>query len=254
MDAGAKTQLSSIVQGLRVLLTLAFLMPLFANLPQATLAAIVISAMLSLANFGYLRRLYVVSPSEFCGALAALVGVLVLGVLPGLALGVGLTAVMLTYRSSYPNTAVLGKLPGIEVYRDLARHPEAQIIPGILIFRFDASPFFANAPHLERHLKACLRHSQPLPSAVIIDCESMNMIDSTAMDMFMALHKELEAKLIVLYFARVKDPVRDAMQRAGMEDAMGRECFFDQICDAVQAHEARERQATAAVEQIVAKF
>jgi high affinity sulfate transporter 1 len=254
IDAGAKTQLSSVVQAALVLLTLAFLMPLFTNLPQATLAAIVISAMLSLANFAYLRRLYFVSPGEFCAAATALVGVLVLGVLPGLGLGVGLTAIMLTYRSSYPNTAVLGKMPGVEVYRDVARHPEAQTIPGVLIFRFDASPFFANAAHLERHLKACLRHCSPSPSAVIVDCESMNSIDSTAMDMFIALHAELQARLIVLYFARVKDPVREAMQRAEMEDAMGRDCFFDQICDAVQAHSSRERAATAVVEKIVANL
>ncbi len=254
IDAGAKTQLSSVVQAILVLLTLAFLMPLFTNLPQATLAAIVISAMLSLANFGYLKRLYYVSPGEFCAAATALVGVLVLGVLPGLGLGVGLTAIMLTYRSSYPNTAVLGKMPGIEVYRDIARHPDAQTIPGILIFRFDASPFFANAAHLERHLKACLRHASPPPSAVIIDCESMNSIDSTAMDMFIALHAELESKLIGLYFARVKDPVREAMQRAGMETAVGCDCYFDQICDAVAAFSASERTATATVKQIVANL
>ena len=254
MDAGAKTQISSLVQAALVLLTLAFLMPLFANLPQATLAAIVISAMLSLANFAYLKRLYFISPSEFCAAATAIVGVLVLGVLPGLGLGVGLTAIMLTYRSSYPNTAILGKMPGIEVYRDLARHPEAQTVPGIVIFRFDASPFFANAAHFERHLKACLRHASPAPTALIIDCESMNMIDSTAMDMFVAMHAELSKRLVVLYFVRVKDPLREAMQRAGMEAAMGSGHFFDQICDAIAAHRASEQEATAAVNKIVANF
>ena len=156
-QAGAKSQVYSLITAVFVVCTLLFLMPLFEKLPQTTLAAIVIASMLALVDFGYLRRLYAISSAEFCEATAALIGVLALGVLPGIGLGVGLTAIALTYRSSYPGSAVLGKLPGQDVYRDITRHPEAKTIPCLLIFRFDASPFFANAPQFERQLKEALR-------------------------------------------------------------------------------------------------
>lgn len=238
-QAGAKSQVYSLITAVLVVFTLLFLMPLFKNLPQTTLAAIVIASMLALIDFGYLRRLYTISQYEFFEATAALIGVLVMGVLPGIGLGVGLAAVALTYRSSYPGSAVLGKLPGQDVYRDITRHPDAQTIPSLLIFRFDASPFFANAPQLERKLKAALREARPPAKAVIIDCESMNMIDSTAMERLAALHAELASRQVGLGFARVRDPVLDAMRRDGLVELFGSENFFPSIGDAVAEFSSR---------------
>jgi high affinity sulfate transporter 1 len=149
MEAGAKTQVSSLVHGSLVVLTLLFLMPLFRNLPHATLAAIVIEAMLGLANFSYLKNLRRVSPVEYAVALVAFLGVLFLGALQGIGLGVVLSLLLLIHRASHPGTAVLGKLPGEEMYRDILRHPEATTIPGLLLFRFDADLIFPNANYFQ---------------------------------------------------------------------------------------------------------
>ncbi len=135
MEAGAKTQVSSLVNGGLVVLTLLFLMPLFRNLPHATLGAIVIEAMLGLGNVSYLKNLRRLSPVEFSVAMVAFFGVLFLGVLQGISLGVILSLLLLIQRASHPGTAVLGQIPGEQMYRDILRHPEAKTIPGLLIFR-----------------------------------------------------------------------------------------------------------------------
>jgi len=240
-EAGAKTQAASLVEAAIVLLTMLFLLPLFANLPQATLAAIVIQAMLGLIDFSYLKRLRGISQGEFCVAVAATLGVLTLGVLPGIGMGVGLAVLTLTYRSSFPGISVLGKIPGEEVYRDVTRRRDAQTIPRLLIVRFDASPFFANARQIERKVRDLVATADPPPKVVLVDAENMNMIDSTAIDSLAELHAELTARRVELYFAHVKDPVWDAMRRGGLEETVGRDHFFESIADGVKAFSERKR-------------
>ncbi len=239
LEAGAKTQVASLIQAALVLLTLVFIMPAFANLPYATLAAIVIHSMLRLIDFAYLRHLYRISVSEFFVALTAFLGVMTLGVLPGIGLGMALAALMLTYRSSFPGAAVLGKLPNEEIYRDVTRRRDAQTIPGLLIVRLEASPFFANAPHFDRELRSLISDADPPIAAVLIDAENINGIDSTAIEMVMDLHSDLAAQGIDLCFAHVKDPVWDDMRRGGLEAALGCDHFFESVSDAVQAFTAR---------------
>jgi high affinity sulfate transporter 1 len=142
--AGGKTQVVSLINAGLVFLTLLFVLPLFFKLPNATLSAVVIQAMLGLLNFAYLRKLFRIDRSEFAYAMAALFGVLVLGILQGVALGVVLALVLLIRRVSRPTTAVLGRLPGTDAYRDITLRSEAETIPGLLIFRFDAPIIFAN--------------------------------------------------------------------------------------------------------------
>lgn len=145
MSAGGKTQLSNLVSAVFVFLTLMFLMPLFENLPVATLGAIVIQAIFGLADFAYFKRLWGISLREFSVAMVALFGVLVLSVLHGIGLGVVLALVLLIYRASYPGTSVLGQLPGPDLFRDVSRNSDANTFPGLLIFRFENNLFFANA-------------------------------------------------------------------------------------------------------------
>lgn len=237
MGAGGKTQLSSLIHAGFIFLTLMFLMPLFKNLPHATLGAIVIHAMLGLMDFGYLKRLRGISRIEFGLAMSAFAGVLVFGVLQGIGIGVVLSIVALIYRASYPGTAVLGQVPGREgVYRDIKRYPDAKTLPGLLLFRFDSPVFFANANHFADVLQRAVGAADGPLKAVLVDAEPANLIDTTACDMLVKLHSELADKGIVLAFARVRDPVRDVMRRAGVEAAVGADRYFDRITDGVKAY------------------
>src|SRR6266852_4164736 len=144
MAAGARTQLANLVAAIFCFLTLVLLTPLFRGMPHPALAAIVIAAMLHLSNLGYLRDLRARSRSEFAIAAIVIAGELTLGVLHGIALGVALSLLMLIYRTSHPQGAVLGQLPGEEAYRDVRLHPEARTFSGLLIWRPGGDLFFAS--------------------------------------------------------------------------------------------------------------
>ena len=141
-----RTQLTALVNAALVILTLLFLMPFFQNLPQATLGAIVIFAMILMLDASYFRRLYRISRDEFWYASVAFLGELFLGTLPGVLLGVVLSLLVLIRRVTRPGTAVIGRMPD-ETFRDVKRYPEAETIPGLLIFRFDSVLFFSNADY-----------------------------------------------------------------------------------------------------------
>src|ERR1700756_2430159 len=161
MAAGARTQLANLVAAVFCFLTLVFLTPLFRGMPHPALAAIVIAAMLHLSRPDYLRDLFGRSRWEFVLAAIVIAGELTLGVPHGIALGVTLSLLMLIYRTSHPEGAVLGQLPGTEAYRDLRRHPKALTFPGLLIWRAGGDLFFASIGHLDKGLKAALAASRP---------------------------------------------------------------------------------------------
>ena len=148
MAAGARTQLTNLVAAVFCFLTLVLLTPLFRGMPHPTLAAIVIAAMLHLSKPGYLRDLLARTRLEFALAAIVIAGELTLGVPHGIVLGVALSLLMLIYRTSHPEGAVLGQLPGTEAYRDVRRHPEARTFPGLLIWRVGGDLFFASIGHL----------------------------------------------------------------------------------------------------------
>lgn len=235
MEVGAKTQVSSLVNGSLVVFTLLLLMPLFRNLADTTLAAIVIEAMLGLDNFSYFKKLRRISPIDFAIAMAAFWGVLFLGVLQGISVGVVLSLALLIYRVSYPGTAVLGKLPGEQMYRNIARRPEAKTIPGLLIFRFSSDLLFPNANYFHSQLKQAIRAAKQPVQQVLIDAESINLIDTTAIEVLSKLRQELDQQQIVLSLARVRDSVRELMHRAGLEKEIGAIHFYERISDGVAA-------------------
>jgi high affinity sulfate transporter 1 len=235
VEAGAKTQIASVISGGFVLLTLLFLMPLFRNLSHATLAAIVIEAMLGLANFSYFKNLRRIDTAEFIIAMTVFFGVLFLGVLQGIGLGVILSVAILIHGASHPGTAVLGKLPDEQMYRDILLHPEAATVPGLLIFRFDSRLIFPNANHFRNQLKQAIWESQSPVKQVLIDAESINLIDTTAMAMLEELREELRKKQIIFSLARVRDSVREEMRRAGLESKIGNSYFYERITDGVEA-------------------
>ena len=214
-SAGARTQLSTITASLSVGLTLAFLLPLFRNLPEAVLGAIVVHAVAHLADVGTLKYYAKLRTGSIWAALVALVGVLQMGILKGLIFAVGLTLIALMHKLSSPQDSVLGRLPGSENFVDVGRYPEAEQIHGLLIFRPNGILFFANANRVHSRLRELVKATGPSLRAVIINLEASPAIDVTCLEMLDRLQGELRELGIDFYFARVADPVRDLFKRSG---------------------------------------
>ena len=154
-----------------------------------------------------------------------------LGVLQGIALGVALSLLMLIYRTSHPQGAVLGQLPGTEAYRDVQRHPEALTFPGLLIWRAGGDLFFASIGHLDQGLKAALATHRPPARQLLLDADSVNFIDTSACDAVLNFIKELQSQGIIFAFARVRDEVREQMTGSGQRPT----AIFGERLTSVQA-------------------
>jgi high affinity sulfate transporter 1 len=241
MAAGARTQLANLVAAVFCFLTLVLLTPLFRGMPHPALAAIVIAAMLHLSKPGYLGDLLARSHREFGLAAIVIAGELTLGVPHGIALGVALSLLMLVYRTSHPEGAVLGQLPGTEAYRDVRRHPEALTFPGLLIWRAGGDLFFASIGHLDAGLKAALAAAHPPAKHVLVDADSVNFIDTSACDALLNSIKQLQSQGITIGFARVRDEVRERMRRGGLETLVGSAKFYERVTDGVRAWQQQEK-------------
>ena len=233
--AGARTQVANLVAAVFCFLTLVLLTPLFRGMPHPALGAIVIAAMLHLSKPAYLRDLLGRARWEFAIAAIVVAGELTLGVLQGIALGVALSLLMLIYRTSHPQGAVLGQLPGTEAYRDVQRHPEALTFPGLLIWRAGGDLFFASIGHLDQGLKAALATHRPPARQLLLDADSVNFIDTSACDAVLNFIKELQSQGIIFAFARVRDEVREQMRLGGIEAAVGSSNFHERVTDGVRA-------------------
>ena len=216
--AGQKTQMTSIIVAVLVLITALWFTGLFENLPEATLAAIVIHAVWHLIDLGKISRYLDIRKDDFWAGLVALVGVLAFGILPGLALAVILSLFFLVGRASRPNTEILGEIAhddtGVSVYRSIERFPSAGTVPGLLIYRFDAQLFFANAPVFEDHLMTAVRAADPAVEVVLVDAESISDIDSTALVMLAELERKLSADGISIWYARLRGEPLEVVERA----------------------------------------
>lgn len=240
MAAGARTQLANLVAAAFCFLTLVLLTPLFRGMPRAALAAIVIAAMLHLSKPGYLRDLLARTRWEFALAAIVIAGELTLGVPHGIVLGVALSLLMLIYRTSHPDGAVLGQLPDTEAYRDIRRHPEALTFSGLLIWRAGGDLFFASIGHLEEGLKAALAAARPPAKHVLVDADSVNFIDASACDALLNSIKQLQSQGLTIAFARVRDEVRERMRLGGVEAVVGSTNFYERVTDGVRAWQQRE--------------
>jgi SulP family sulfate permease len=240
MAAGARTQLANLVAAIFCFLTLVLLTPFFRGLPHPALAAIVIAAMLHLSKPEYLRDLFARSHWEFALAAVVIAGELTLGVPHGILLGVALSLLTLIYRTSHPQGAVLGQLPGEEAYRDVRRHPEAITFPGLLIWRVGGDVFFASVGHFDAELKAALAAGRPPARHVLLDADSVNLIDTTGCDELLNSIKELQSQGIAFAFARVRDQVRERMRLGGIEAVVGSANFYERVTDGVRAWQQRD--------------
>jgi MFS superfamily sulfate permease-like transporter len=244
ISAGARTQLANLVAAGFCLLTLVLLTPLFRGMPHPALAAIVIAAMLHLSKPEYLRGLFVRSRWEFALAVIVIAGELTLGVPHGIVLGVALSLLMLIYLTSHPQGAVLGQLPGEEAYRDVRRHPEALTFPGLLIWRIGGDVFFASVGHLDKGLKAALAAACPPAKHVLLDADSVNLIDTTGCDAVLNTITELQSQGITFAFARLRDEVRERLRLAGLEAAVSPANFYERVTDGVRAWQQQATRGT----------
>ena len=240
MAAGARTQLANLVAAVFCFLTLVLLTPLFRGMPHPALAAIVIAAMLHLSKPEYLRDLFARSRLEFALAAIVIAGELTLGVPHGIVLGVALSLLMLIYRTSHLQGAVLGQLPGTEAYRDVRRHSEAITFPGLLIWRIGGDLFFASVGHLDEGLRAAVATARPPAKHILLDADSVNFIDTTGCDAVLNTIKELQSQGITFAFARVRDEVRERLRLAGIEAVVGSANFYERVTDGMRAWTQQE--------------
>jgi MFS superfamily sulfate permease-like transporter len=159
-------------------------------------------------------------------------------------LGVALSLLLLIYRATSPASAVLGRVPGENAFRDISRRPDLETTPGLLIFRFDSSLFFASANHFVEALQARLAAATEPVRQVLLDAETINLLDTTAAEMLLELQTSLDKQGITLAFARVHDPVKDKMALTGVVDAVGADRFFDTVMEGVEAFGNSKQETT----------
>ncbi len=232
--SGAKTQLTG-VTGAAVIIVMIVLVPgLFRNLPQPALAAVVITASLSLADIPGTARLWRQRKTEFGLSIAAFLGVALLGVLPGIAIAVALSILNVFRRAWWPYDTELGRVEGLEGYHDVHAHPDAQHLPGLVIYRFDGPLFFANSTTFRDEIRRMAR-ADPPPTWILIAAEPVTDVDTTASDMLEELDEALNADGISLVFAELKDPVRRKIERYGLTRTIDPHHFFPTIDAALAA-------------------
>ena len=205
---------------------------LFRNLPQPALAAVVITASLSLADIPATVRLWRQRKTEFLLSIAAFLGVALLGVLPGIAIAVVLSILNVFRRAWWPYATVLGRVEGVEGYHDIRSYPDAEHLSGLAIYRFDGPLFFANATKFRAEIRR-LAKAEPKPSWILIAAEPVTDVDTTAADMLTELDEALNAEGISLVFAELKDPVRRKIERYGLTRTIDPQHFFPTIDAAI---------------------
>jgi high affinity sulfate transporter 1 len=241
-EAGARTQLSSIVTAVLIIVTLLVLAPLFYNLPNAVLGAIVIASVIGLMDVAELKRLYASNRVDFVLAMVALFGVLTTDVLTGLLIAVFLSLLIILYRASRPYVAVLGKVPGQEAtYGDVARHPENIQVPGLLIVRLDAPLYFLNANVARGQILGLVTASQPPPRAILFDLGASADLDVASLDMLKNLVRELEEAGVDVLLAEVRGKVRDRLRKASVMADIGENRIYQSVPAAVHDFEQRNR-------------
>lgn len=237
--AGAHSQVSGLVVAVLTVVTLLFLTGLFESLPEATLAAVVIAAVIELVDIPALIRLYKIWTSrlseiyghaarpDFVAAVAAMLGVLVFDTLPGLFIGISMSLLLLLYRASRPNVAVLGRTPDGR-WVDLEREDDAVAQPGVAVLRVEAGLFFANADHVRDTIRA--HAGKDGVKAVVLDAETVPEVDVTAAEMLHQLRGDLDREGVRLLVARDIGQVRDVLRRAGA----GEDSVLPSVEDAVR--------------------
>ncbi|MEA3409977.1 MAG: SulP family inorganic anion transporter [Pseudomonadota bacterium] len=242
--SGARTQVSNLITAALVALTLLFLLPLVHYLPIAALAAVILVAAIGLIDVGEIRYLFRVKKSEGLLLVFTVVATLGVGIIYGLLLGIAASILLFITLNTRPHSALLGRLPGTDIFRNTRDFPEAKTIEGLVVLRIDASLYFANTEFLKARLGEIREQEGAALSAIILDASAINDLDSSADTALHQIARDLKRSGIELYVAGVKGPVRRVMMRSGLYELLGADHFFFTIDAAVKRY-SRTRASAA---------
>lgn len=243
-QAGARTVLAGVFSAVIIGLTLVFLTDLFHYLPNAALAAIVLVAVASLLDWREARYLWRTDRRDFAMLLITFAATLALGIETGILVGVLVSLTALVYASSRPHAAVCGRIPGTRIFRNIERHPEAEILPEVTVFRIDATLSFVNAEFVRDRVRELVEGGPP-PYGLVLDFHAVNGVDSTMLHELDRIIQFLRDKGIDPHFAGVKGPVMDRFRRAGLDQRIGRDCFHMDVATAVEVAQSRASERPA---------
>jgi MFS superfamily sulfate permease-like transporter len=238
--AGARSQMTGVVGAVAVAALLLLAPDLLQRLPSSALAAVVIASVMGLIEWRDLQRIRRIQAWEFWLSIGCTAGVLLLGAIQGIALAIIASVIEFLWDGWRPHSAVLGRVDGIDGYHDVQRHPEARRIDGLVLLRWDAPLFFANAEWFERVVQATVVASPTPVRWLVVAAEPVTSVDVTAADMLRALDSSLQEQGIELCFAEMKGPVKDKLKRFGLFSHFGQQTFFATIDDAVRAYQAAQ--------------
>lgn len=234
--AGARTQVTGVVGAVAVALLLVLAPNLLRHLPSSALAAVVIAAAIGLFEFADLRRFLRIQPWEFWLSIACFVGVAVLGVIPGIGVAIVIAVIEFLWDGWRPYHAVLGRVDGVRGYHDVTRYPAARRIPGLVLFRWDAPLFFANAELFSQRVHEAIEQSPTPVRRIVISAEPVTSVDVTSADVLADLARTLGESGIELRFAEMKDPVKDKLMRFELLERLGAASFYPTLGAAVDAY------------------
>ena len=234
--AGARTQLAGVV-GAATLASLLVLAPdLLRHLPEPALAAVVIASAIGLVEINDLRRIYRIQRWEFWLSIGCFAGVAVLGAIPGIGLAIVIAVIEFLWDGWRPHSAILGRVEGVKGYHDITRYPESRRIPGLVLFRWDAPLFFANAEFFQERVLDAVATSPAPVQWLVVAAEPVTSVDVTAADMLTELCETLRVAGVELRFAEMKDPVKDKLKRFGLFARLGEQAFHPTIGAAVSSY------------------
>jgi high affinity sulfate transporter 1 len=234
--AGARTQLTGVVGALAIGVLLVAAPNLLQHLPSTALAAVVIAAAIGLVEVADLRRIYRIQRWEFWLSMICFAGVAVFGAVPGIGIAIGIAVIEFLWDGWRPHSAVLGRVERIKGYHDINRYPQASRVPGLVLFRWDAPLFFANAELFRDRVLAAVASSPTPVRWIVVAAEPVTSVDVTAADSVAELDDSLHAEGIELCFAEMKDPVKDKLKRFGLFARFGAETFYPTLGEAVRAY------------------
>ncbi|HEY7302767.1 MAG TPA: sulfate permease [Bryobacteraceae bacterium] len=236
--AGARTQLTGVAAALALALLLLFAPEVLRNLPHTALAAVVIASAIGLVEVSDLRRIYRIQRWEFWLSMVCFAGVAVLGAIPGIGLAIVIAVIEFLWDGWRPHSAVLGRVERVKGYHDITRYPKARLIPGLVLFRWDAPLFFANAELFRKRVLDAVANSPTPVRWLVVAAEPVTSIDVTSADTVCELDDTLHGAGIELRFAEMKDPVKDKLKRFGLLTRFGEQTFFATLGEAVSSYRA----------------
>ncbi|HWS05641.1 MAG TPA: SulP family inorganic anion transporter [Burkholderiaceae bacterium] len=234
--AGSRTQMTGLVGALAIALLLMFAPTLLQSLPSAVLGAVVIAACLSFADIPGMLALYRLRKVEFALSVISFLGVAFVGVIEGIFITIGLALLVLVWNAWHPHWAILARVDGAKGFHDIVRHPEGRQVPGLLLFRWDAQLFFANAELFREQILAAVAVAPTPIRWVVVASDAITDVDITAADVLLMLHGELHEQGVTLMFAGMKGPVKDLLRYYGTLDTLGHDIFEPTVGSAVNRY------------------